>query len=292
MTGLEVLQMNIIDIAISLLILVVGFLAGLFIRQLLPSYFTEKGKNIATKEDIEEITDKVERVKSQYAAELEKLRAEITDRRDLLSNTTNALSGGYMASHPHIVDAINHLWLVILDIDNLTSPFFYIHAILLPREIEALTPEYINKNVPPASEGDYVQRLVEIHQKSEMKRPFVGEKLWLLFSAYRTFALRLCWKVRNGRDKGKLYSWDKDKDGKQDEAIINLVRTFFSDDEFQVLISPGISVPHRILDGLKSKMLSEMNELIFGKHLISMNFEEQQRVYNLLSSRQTDTAKI
>ena len=39
---------------------------NLFIKSFLPSYFYEKGKNLATKEDIASITDKVESVKTDY----------------------------------------------------------------------------------------------------------------------------------------------------------------------------------------------------------------------------------
>ena len=49
-------------------------IVGLFVRQFLPAYFTEKGKNLATKEDMAAITHEVERVKNQYAALLEGLK--------------------------------------------------------------------------------------------------------------------------------------------------------------------------------------------------------------------------
>lgn len=41
--------------------------ASLLIRSYLPKYFEEKGKNPATKEDIEEITRKVERGKAEIS---------------------------------------------------------------------------------------------------------------------------------------------------------------------------------------------------------------------------------
>lgn len=40
------------------------FLLGLFIKNYLPSYMNEKGKNLATKEDIQEITRKTEEVQN------------------------------------------------------------------------------------------------------------------------------------------------------------------------------------------------------------------------------------
>jgi hypothetical protein len=41
------------------------------------SYFTEKGKNLATSQDIEKITSKVESVKSEFVKEIEQLKLEV-----------------------------------------------------------------------------------------------------------------------------------------------------------------------------------------------------------------------
>lgn len=56
-------------------------------RKYLFSYSSEKGKNLATKEDIEEITRKVEGTKNEYVAEIEKLKAELA----LFSRKNNIL---------------------------------------------------------------------------------------------------------------------------------------------------------------------------------------------------------
>ena len=45
----------------------------LLIRSFLPAYFSEKGKNLATREDIAKITDEIESVKTDYAAKLKLL---------------------------------------------------------------------------------------------------------------------------------------------------------------------------------------------------------------------------
>lgn len=42
----------------EILLTVAVFLIGLFVKNYLPSYMDEKGKNLATKEDIEEITER------------------------------------------------------------------------------------------------------------------------------------------------------------------------------------------------------------------------------------------
>ncbi|AGR77093.1 hypothetical protein A7H1H_0784 [Aliarcobacter butzleri 7h1h] len=49
----------------NLIVVFVSVIISLILNKYLPSYFGEKGKNLATKEDIEEITSKVEKVKFQ-----------------------------------------------------------------------------------------------------------------------------------------------------------------------------------------------------------------------------------
>jgi hypothetical protein len=52
---------------------VAGVIVFLLLKSFLPSYLSEKAKNLATKEDVEVITDKIERVRGQYAENLQNL---------------------------------------------------------------------------------------------------------------------------------------------------------------------------------------------------------------------------
>lgn len=60
-----------------------GSLLGTLLVTLLKSYFTEKGKNIATKQDIENITEKIESVKDSYSRSMENYRTELKKAYDL-----------------------------------------------------------------------------------------------------------------------------------------------------------------------------------------------------------------
>jgi hypothetical protein len=57
--------LEVITIILQIAIIIILLVGGWMIKNYLPSYFSEKGKNLATKEDIEEITRKVESVKSE-----------------------------------------------------------------------------------------------------------------------------------------------------------------------------------------------------------------------------------
>lgn len=65
------MEQFILKIIDALPILLVALPAG-WLGSVAQSYFNEKGKNLATKEDIEEITEKVETVKNQLSASYKK----------------------------------------------------------------------------------------------------------------------------------------------------------------------------------------------------------------------------
>ncbi len=68
----------------SILYSVIAFLIGLIVKSYLPAYFSKKGENLATKEDVEEITDKIESVKSVIEIEKSSHLDFIADRKDVL----------------------------------------------------------------------------------------------------------------------------------------------------------------------------------------------------------------
>lgn len=64
-------------LAASAALALVSYILGLVTRQYLPAYMTEKGTNLATKEDVGEITKIVEAVKTENAAALAQLKGAL-----------------------------------------------------------------------------------------------------------------------------------------------------------------------------------------------------------------------
>lgn len=58
------------------------FLLGIFIKNYLPSYMDEKGKNLATKEDIQEITRKTEEVQKEFKEGFELFSSDVQFKYD------------------------------------------------------------------------------------------------------------------------------------------------------------------------------------------------------------------
>ncbi len=76
--------MDIIALFLSILDLVLLLAVGLMVKYYLPSYMSEKGKNLAKKEDIDAITHKVEGIRTQYLADIERLKSFLTVEAQLL----------------------------------------------------------------------------------------------------------------------------------------------------------------------------------------------------------------
>jgi hypothetical protein len=65
---------NVVTAFEGALTLISGLVIGLLIGRFLPSYFSEKGKNLATREDIAKITEAIEKVRTTYQSELQQLQ--------------------------------------------------------------------------------------------------------------------------------------------------------------------------------------------------------------------------
>ena len=59
------------------IIVLAVFLLGLFTRQYLPSYMSQKGENLATKEDIQEITRRTEEVQTEFRESFEHFSTDL-----------------------------------------------------------------------------------------------------------------------------------------------------------------------------------------------------------------------
>lgn len=79
--------MELIALILSIASMVGLVAASLFLRTHLPSYLAEKGKNLASKEDLANLTEIVEGIKALHLADLERVKAallsqgQITERR-------------------------------------------------------------------------------------------------------------------------------------------------------------------------------------------------------------------
>jgi len=167
-----------------------------------------------------------------------------------------------------------------------------IYGLLLPEQYEEVPVSHFEGILPDMTLGEFFEAEAPALSKVDGKRPFVGESLWRMYRIYSAFVGRLTWKVIKEKSAGKIYDWRKDINGSHDDHLFELLQGVFDDTELKTIIGEDPrGDPTRIMDALEIKMLAEMNELIFGRHLVSMTIEEQQRIANLLRPIDSSKAK-
>jgi len=89
------------ELIVQIITLAALVFIGYLLRDFFPSYTKEKGKNLATKEDIHEITERIESVKTDYAKSLEAVKSKL--------QLESALKGAYQQKCLTALTEINEL---------------------------------------------------------------------------------------------------------------------------------------------------------------------------------------
>lgn len=74
-----------------------------------PSYLKEKGKNLATKEDISDITSQIERVKVEYLKEAEEFKLSLSKELELLKISHTSLQANKVQYFSELIDHLNNI---------------------------------------------------------------------------------------------------------------------------------------------------------------------------------------
>jgi hypothetical protein len=142
-----------IIIFIALIILII------FLKNYFPSYFSAKGKNLATKEDITEITDKIESVKNEYAERLASTEAE-------LSSQINT-SGFRYEKEFEILDELTALLVDVRDASLSLRPM-----------LDIVDSSKTNEEIKKERLSKYYTVLRALYLVREKKRPFYPDDIY------------------------------------------------------------------------------------------------------------------
>lgn len=131
---------------------------GLLLYRYLPAYAGQKGKNLATKEDIAEITRRIEGVKSDYAHELEGVRAAIGSRL-----------GIHQFRYQREFEILLQLSEKIVELRDAT--------VMLRPESEYVDPEESEEDRKRRKLARYTTASRDLYQLYEPRRPFLPDSL-------------------------------------------------------------------------------------------------------------------
>jgi hypothetical protein len=153
-----------LSLVISVLVALGLIVAGLVLRVYLPTYFAEKARNLAKKEDIEDLTRKVELVKHEFTAEVERLKAGL--------------------------DRATHVSKRQFDVEFAIYRDVWEKLVVLRQAFFALRP-FVSEIVPPQVGQERLQRRIdafnsayaEFVNAADRNQPFYSEEVYQELSA-------------------------------------------------------------------------------------------------------------
>ena len=145
--------MDSIDIILNLIEIIVLIGGGLILKSYLPSYFKEKGKNLATKEDIGVITHEIEEVKSQYSKDIEILRADLAKQSHV-----------HQVRFEHEFKILADIWDSLIHLRKMTGQLRPI--------LDTYNPEESEEQRKSRRLGEFISAYNGLADKIEKNRPF------------------------------------------------------------------------------------------------------------------------
>ena len=131
---------------------------GLLLYRYLPAYAAQKGRNLATKEDVADITKSIESVKSGYAHELEGVRAAIESRL-----------GIHQFRYQREFEILVRLSKKVVELRDATT--------MLRPESEYVNPDESDDDRKQRKLARYTSASRDLYQFYETRRPFLPEAL-------------------------------------------------------------------------------------------------------------------
>lgn len=205
---------------------------------------------------------------------IENTKAEIQKEINL---SVSLLSNSFY-SHQKFTEsrllAIDTFWKTILRIPKIATPAYLYFQILTDDEIENKKfPEKIRTVLDQIKMDDYLVEMTTLSEKLNEFRPYIGEKLFFFFFAFRTAIWRSMYSLLSYKSQNKIVLWHKDK-----ELTRPMLDKLYSDEVLNRIISNKVST----LDLLKSRMeediLKEIHLVLTGKSSITEGIENYSKI--------------
>lgn len=267
------------SIIFDIVILIAICFSYFLINKSIPSYFSEKGKNLATKQDIGDITDEIESVKKIHQGELEELKASLAKEREITSLALQArnISLGSFSSQKG--EAIQNMWDLMIELRNdsafeLTQAEFIQHSPTYEKEV--FNPNFRNSQETRSLDIAKISSGINNALKELRKdRVWLGQSLWGKFTSYVSIIsiIRL--------EFHKYLKGEGDLNLSDSESLIELLSEFYSKEiinEYDYLKNfSSISV---ILNSLETQILNQVNDIQSGNTAARDTLEHAAKIEN------------
>lgn len=204
--------------------------------------------------------------KSQQQKEIEELKAQGNQNNLIINNLTDSLSKIYLSSNEKRVTYLEKAWSGMIEIKKQIPPLVFMSYTILTKEELINLPnsenKYVKQGIISFKPDDYFNLIQSISNDIEDIRPFIGERLWTIFSIYKLFIGRLTYLLKDGIEKGTVRYW-KDDTNFTDQVLMKVIRP----EEIKQLFENDFTSFQNALNFLEYKALNEIAEHVTGKRM-------------------------
>jgi hypothetical protein len=211
--------------------------------------------------------------KSDQQKEIEKIKSLSEQNNLIINNLTDSLSKIYLSSNEKRISYLEKAWNGFLEIKKEAPTLIFLsHGILVKDELINLPKDknpHILAEIKNFKPEAYLLFQNKISSDIEMIRPFIGERLWTIFSVYRAFFGRLTYLLQDGLKKGTIRYW------KEDQNFINqILGLVIQPDEIKKLLENDFNAFQNVINFLEYKALNEISEQVSGKRMTEENVKQ------------------
>lgn len=219
---------------------------------------------------------------SKYQNEIELIRNQFKFIFDAINNNQSMLQ-------TRRIESVQKLWNTILIMKNFFSPVIVFFDVFSPKEYQkALHESNFSQYFHGEIANFYVEMPKEI-EEIENLRPFLGDKLWFYFYAYRAILGRLVFHAFELKSNiNNTNHW------LNDSLIQEYIKFLLSSDEIEILNSKNrdlINVRY-LINLIEEKILYEINLIIEGKKTLEESFQSSKELYELFQKDNVFSKKL
>ncbi|KFC66603.1 hypothetical protein FG94_03273 [Massilia sp. LC238] len=195
-----------------------------------------------------------ERLKNSIKHEYDR---DMESYKSMLGRVHAATAEGQKAAIERRMKAFDRMWKTMLSVRDSTGSYTFHFDIRTEAEWLDLPSNHNFRNLVGALDDNMMLRLMG-DRTIEEERPYVGEVVWALFFAYRSFNMRLVHLARQSLSTPGSINWSADA------ATRGLLAATLSAEEIAEFDRLGISKVDFVRRTIEGKVLSAWHRLISG----------------------------
>jgi hypothetical protein len=213
--------------------------------------------------------------KEQQHKEMATLEAQLARDRLVMETAIFSFSSGQKAAQEKKIQAAEKIWKHVLEIRKICQSAIFFYSILKPSEYNEVFTKPKIKAMISNLDDSVIDQISSNPENLESNRPFLGEKLWLLFFIYRAFLGRISLILVDGLKEGEIKDWRKD------HGVHSLLKNILSNEQLTAVMVESPLAMHKAITLLEAMLLEEISFIISGEKASKDTFELAKKLGEL-----------